>query len=161
MAKTLYLMRHAKSDWRIGMDDVDRPLNKRGLRDAPEMGRRLKARQAVPQLIICSPARRTRQTRELLGLEAETRYDERIYEASVEALLEIIQSLDERVESAMLIGHNPAIAWLINTLAAVELHQLPTCAVATLESGADRWEEFSSRPAALLDLDYPKRKPER
>jgi phosphohistidine phosphatase len=160
MAKTLYLMRHAKSDWNTSKGDFARSLNTRGLRDAPETGRRLKARAAAPHIVLCSPAQRTRQTAALLDLGTEPIFDERIYEASVHTLLDIIQSLDDRNESAMLIGHNPSIAGLVNQLAAVQLQQMPTCAVATIEADADRWAEIAFQPARLVDFDYPNRQPE-
>lgn len=160
MAKTLYLVRHAKSSWAdLRLSDFDRQLNERGLRDAPEMGQRLKQRKIIPEIILCSPAQRTRQTLELLDLGAEALFNERIYEASVDVLLDIIQALDDRFGSAMIIGHNPAIDWLAKELSDIHIERMPTCAVVTLELAAEHWKEAGRCNARLLDYDYPKRPP--
>lgn len=158
MAKTLYLVRHAKSDWSTGKADFNRPLNKRGRRDAPEMGRRLKTRSGIPELIVCSPAERARQTLELLDLGTDAVFNENIYEASAGDLLETIHSLDDRYGSAMLIGHNPSMAWLASELTGEHLEHMPTCTIATIELDCDRWSDISLGPAKLIDLDYPKKK---
>jgi len=163
MAKTLYLVRHAKSSWAdMGQRDFDRPLNKRGLRDAPEMGRRLRKRNARPEIILCSPAQRTRQTLDLLikeigGTLDIVRFVESIYEASDETLLNLVQSLPESCASAMLIGHNPSIGWLANQLSDVRIDRMPTCAIATLELAAPRWKVIGSCPARLNDFACPKK----
>ncbi|MBN2783463.1 MAG: histidine phosphatase family protein, partial [Pontiellaceae bacterium] len=84
MDKLLYLVRHAKSSWAdMGMRDFDRPLNKRGLRDAPEMGRRLRKLEAAPSIVLCSPALRTRQTSELLLREMQVSTDCVLFESSI------------------------------------------------------------------------------
>ena len=116
MAKSLYLVRHAKSSWTdTGLGDFDRPLNKRGLRDAPEMGRRLNLRNVHPEIILCSPARRTRETLDLLiGKTAgNVHFKQAIYEASDQTLLSLVRTLPDSCTSAMLIGHNPAMGWLV------------------------------------------------
>lgn len=157
MPKTLYLVRHAKSDWNTGNTDFDRPLNKRGRRDAPEMGRRLKDKDPLPEIIVCSPAKRATETHERLGLEIKTAFDERIYEATTGDLLDIVQSLDDKYASAMLVGHNPAMTWLASQLSGVRIDNMPTCAVAAIEIDSEHWKKAGSRPARLLDLDYPKK----
>lgn len=156
MSKTLHLVRHAKSDWNTGANDFDRPLNKRGRRDAPEMGRRLRERGALPGIIVCSPAQRAMETLELLDLGIKTVFEEGIYEASTGDLLEIVQKLDDGYASAMLIGHNPAMTWLASLLSGVRIGNMPTCAVATIEIETDHWKNTGSRPARLLDFDFPK-----
>ncbi|VGO16021.1 hypothetical protein PDESU_04611 [Pontiella desulfatans] len=155
MPKTLYLVRHAKSDWNTGKADFDRPLNKRGRRDAPEMGRRLKERNALPGAIVCSPAKRARETLELLDLGIDTTDNENIYEASAGMLMEIVQDLDDRLDSAMLIGHNPAMTWLASQLTGVRIEGMPTCAIATIHLDSTHWNQAGTCPAKLLDLDYP------
>jgi phosphohistidine phosphatase len=157
MPKTLYLVRHAKSDWHAGKSDFDRPLNKRGLSDAPEMGRRLKVRGQLPDLVVCSPAKRAFQTLELLDLGVETLFDETIYEASTGDLLGIVQALDDRHGSAMLIGHNPSMTWLAVMLSGVRIDGMPTCAIATIELDSNHWKMAGACPAKLVDLDFPKK----
>jgi phosphohistidine phosphatase len=159
MPKLLYLVRHAKSDWNNSLADFDRPLNKRGFRDAPEMGHRLKTRGMLPQQIICSPAKRAFQTLENLDLGVEDiRFEESIYEASTETLFRMIQSLEDSVDSAMLIGHNPAMTWLASHLTQTVIPNLPTCSIVTLELPSNHWNAVGEVPANLLDLDFPKRK---
>lgn len=159
--KTLYLVRHAKSSWaEPGIDDIDRPLNSRGLHDAPEMGRRIKRRGPVPELILCSPARRAAETFEMLGLGvANVVFDERIYEASASTLLALVESLDDRYRTAMLIGHNPSISWLASQLGGVHIDHMPTGAVATIRLATSHWRRAVGSPAELVDFDYPKKPP--
>ena len=144
------------------LGDFDRPLNQRGLHDAPEMGRRLQQRGVHPEIILCSPAQRTRQTAELLirevgGTMDGVQFDDRIYEADPDTLLDLIRSLPDTCASAMLIGHNPSMGWLANQLSDVGIEQMPTCAVAALEMPSSSWKEAGAEPARLLDFDYPKR----
>lgn len=163
MTKTLYLVRHAKSGWiDFGHSDFDRTLNQHGLHDAPEMGQRLKKRGVNPEIILCSPARRARQTAELLikefgGTMDVVQFDDRIYEASIDALLDLIRDLPDTCASAMLIGHNPSIGCLAHQLSDVGIEQMPTCAIATLELPSSNWEDIGEEAARLLDFDHPKR----
>ncbi len=157
--RILYLVRHAKSGWEdVRLSDFNRPLNPRGLRDAPEMGRRLRLRGIRPDLVLCSPARRARQTLDLLGLEARhAAYDDAIYAASVHDLLSIARAVDDAFASAMLIGHNPAMSQLAGLLTGVNIDHLPTCGVVTIDLGPVRWKEAGACPARLVDFDYPKK----
>ncbi len=157
--KMLYLLRHAKSSWgHSDLSDFDRPLNKRGRHDAPEMGRRLRKRGTLPEIIVCSPATRAFETAQLLDLGIEPLvFDETIYEASVGSLLTVIHSLDDRYGSAMLIGHNPAMTWLASELTGADIDPLSTCAVATIRLTTGHWSQTGACLARLLDLDYPKK----
>jgi len=163
MAKTLYLVRHANSSWaEMHLSDFDRPLNKRGLHDAPMMGNRLRKRGVKPEIILCSPAERTRQTAELLirefgGTMEMVQFDDRIYEASPETLLELIRTLPDTCSSAMLIGHNPSIGYLVHQLSETGIERMPTCAIANLEVETGNWKNIDSCPIRLVDFYYPKR----
>lgn len=162
MPKTLYLMRHAKSSWLDpSMLDFDRPLNSRGERDAPEMGHRLVERNAIPEVVICSPARRAVETLEKLNLQLNIDPDsifmqKRIYEASLQTLLEIVRSIDDRYASAMMIGHNPSMTWLASELGGEHIPNMPTCAVVAIGIDAETWSETGKAPAKPLFYDYPK-----
>lgn len=164
MPKTLYLVRHAKSSWGNPSDsDFDRPLNERGRRDAPEMGRRLMGKGVRPNVVLCSPARRAVETIALLNAELGVPADsihmqKRIYEASPETLLELIQKLDDSYDSAMLVGHNPAMTWLVEGLTGANIQNLPTCSVVTISLNSNHWNKAGKDPAELLNLDYPKKK---
>ncbi len=163
MPKTLYLVRHAKSSWvNPSYSDFDRPLNDRGQRDAPEMGRRLKAKGIRPDLIVCSPARRAIETLELLNAELGVDQDsiymqKRLYEASTPTLIDIIQSLENSDESAMVIGHNPSMSWVATQISGEPIGDLPTCSVVGLELDSNDWNMAGICAAKKIFLDYPKK----
>lgn len=118
--RRLVLLRHAKSAW-PDMPDHERPLARRGQRDAPVMGRWLRAAGLVPDLVLCSTARRARETWQLAqsGLDAAppVRFDDRVYEASAAALLDLIRRESGAAETLLVVGHDPAIPELALTLA--------------------------------------------
>jgi phosphohistidine phosphatase len=161
MAKTLYLVRHAKASWPdMHLGDFARTLNQRGLRDAPEMGQRLQKRGVKPEIILCSPAKRARQTAELLLKEFGdsmdgVHFDDRIYEADPGTLLNLVRSIPDACSSAMLIGHNPSIGWVANQLSDVHIEQMPTCAIASLGLPSSKWKDIGKEATRLLDFDYP------
>ena len=162
--KTLYLMRHAKSSWEnAGITDFDRPLNDRGIRAAEFMGSIASERDILPDIIICSTAERARQTNELFcaaaGFDGVTATEGRIYEATAGRLIEIISALDDRYDSAMLIGHNPGMEGLIYYLTGA-VEPMPTAAIATIELSNENWSEIGTgmsrlacvlRPRQLMD----------
>ena len=160
--KTLILIRHAKSSWKdASLADRDRPLNKRGKRDAPEMGRRLAARGGAPDLIVSSPATRALATArviaEAVGYPVDgIREDERIYMASPAELLEAIRGLDDGHERVFLFGHNPGLTELVNELSEPALDNVPTCGVVELRLAADRWADLSPDKVQRADFDTPK-----
>ncbi|MBA3859042.1 MAG: hypothetical protein C0507_19215 [Cyanobacteria bacterium PR.3.49] len=145
-AKTLYLFRHAKSSWDDpALTDFDRPLNKRGEKAAPLMGKVMRARDVCPSIIICSPAKRTRQTAKLAlkkaGLdEAEIVFKNDLYLATTGGLLEIIHKTDDLLSTAMLIGHNPGLSELVYLLTGVE-EAFPTAALACLRLNVAHWKD--------------------
>jgi phosphohistidine phosphatase len=163
--KALLLIRHAKSSWKDRtLADRDRPLNKRGKRDAPEMGRRLAARGGAPDLIVSSPAVRALTTArviaEAVGYPAgEIVEDERVYMASVESLLGVIHGLDDDLDRIFLFGHNPGLTELVNHLADDEIENVPTCGVVEFRLVAERWRDLDVDTVQRIDFDYPKHKP--
>jgi len=118
--RRLVLLRHAKSAW-SDMPDHERPLARRGQRDAPVMGRWLRTTGLVPDLVLCSTARRARETWQLaqsrLGAAPPVRFDDRVYEASAAALLDLIRRESGAAETLLVVGHDPAIPGLALTLA--------------------------------------------
>ena len=158
--KTLLLLRHAKSSWATATTaDFNRSLNERGIRTAPVIGKLLKDDNLTPDLIICSPARRTRQTLELVieatGWEIETRFDSDIYEASTGALLEILSGVDDGIESILMIGHNPGLEDLIRNLTG-EIYSFPTAGLAKISLAVESWENIVSSCGKLEMLIKPK-----
>jgi len=146
--KKLLLLRHAKSSWEdASLPDFERPLNERGLRAAPLIGEYIARHKLRPDLVLCSPAKRTRETTVLVlkaaGIEPELRYDERIYEASVTNLLEIISQLEEDKTEVMLVGHNPGFENLLERLTGQSV-RMPTAALARIALDAERWSEAAT-----------------
>lgn len=158
--KTLLLLRHAKSSWKVDdMRDFDRPLNQRGLKAAPAIGRLIKKRRLKPDLVLSSPAERARQTTQLVfeaaGLKTGVRYDERIYEATAARLFEIVGQIEEDAGVAILVGHNPGLAELLEALTG-EAHNLPTAALACIELNIEKWNKVRSGAGRLEWLVKPK-----
>ena len=160
--KTLYLVRHAKSSWNIAnLSDHDRPLNSRGERDAPRMGKRLRKREPQPEVIISSSAMRAQTTATILATaigysHSDLSIDERLYGAEPEDVVSIIGELDDAIACAMLVGHNPTFTALINTLGGCDIDNVPTCGMAVLAFPIDAWTEIGGVRGELLDFDYPK-----
>ena len=133
--RTLILLRHAKSDWSGKDADVDRPLSKRGLREAPQAGRWLAHGVAGIDLAVVSPAIRARKTWELASAELApsppTSIDERLYAASASQLLGVVRALPADAGAVVLVGHNPGIEDLASLLTG-ESMSLPTSAIAVM-----------------------------
>jgi len=137
--KTLYLVRHAKSDWGDPLlDDHDRPLNERGLRDAPAMGHRLAERGVRPDRIVTSTAVRAR-----------------LYGATGSGILAVASTLDDALDSAMLAGHNPGMSDAVGELTG-EWVELPTCAVVECRVNVDHWAELVEGTGELVSVATPK-----
>ncbi len=160
--KTLTLVRHAKSSWNHpGLADFERPLNKRGERDAPRMGNRLAARNIKPQIIVSSPAVRALTTAEVvasaLGFQpAEIITDDRIFHAYSDQLLDVIRDFDASLHHVMLVGHNPGLTDLVEQLAQAGILNIPTCGIVLLGFSVDRWQDVSDAAGEMLLFDYPK-----
>ncbi|NLE44319.1 MAG: histidine phosphatase family protein [Chloroflexi bacterium] len=162
--KTLTLVRHAKSSWKHPeLQDWDRPLNKRGRRDAPAMGRRLADRGFWPDRLISSPAARTLATAEAIA--AEIRYpledivhDARLYSADAIDLLDIVRELSDILDHVALVGHNPALTDLANRLATgSDIDNVPTCGIVEMDFDTDSWLDVGTVKATRFLFDYPKR----
>lgn len=159
--KTIVLARHAKSDWSQNLTDFDRPLNARGLRDAPRMGDLLANYEFQPDLIISSPAMRAITTAEniaeKIGYGKPIQTDRRIYYEGHGTLVSIVQDIPREVDTAMVFGHNPtmenAVAYLLQSSAGVVM---PTCALACLEIMTGDWKQLSPKLITLKWMLIPK-----
>jgi phosphohistidine phosphatase len=163
--RRLILLRHAKSEW-PDVPDRDRPLAKRGRRDAPRIGRWLHEHGYQPDVVVVSDAARTRQTWDLvapeLGGSPAVRFEPRAYAASALSLLYLVQELPERYRTALLIAHNPGLSELAASLAAPSVPDngprpgisLPTAAVAVFEFPGD-WPSLTPGDARLITLTTP------
>jgi len=160
---TLYLLRHAKSSWDDPtLPDKERPLAPRGRRDAKLLADHLRRERIAPELVLCSPAVRTRQTLELVRPPGRIAFLDALYGASCDELLERLRSLPDTVASVMLIGHNPGLQELALELASGSsgLEQLeakfPTAALATLSIANGPWSRLASGDAILTGYVVPK-----
>jgi phosphohistidine phosphatase len=158
--KRLLLLRHAKSDWGDStLRDFDRPLAPRGERDAPRIGKALRKRSTLPDLIISSPAARARATVEAVALAAklanEIEFDEAVYGASSAELMKLIRRLPDRSECTLLVGHNPGFEDLLGRLTGSH-ERMTTAALAFIEFDIDRWDDVEDRKGRLVWLLTPK-----
>lgn len=145
--KTLLLMRHAKSSWKHAeMPDHERPLNKRGNKDAPLIGSLIKEKELVPQTILCSTAVRAAETSRMVqeksGFTGEAIFLDSYYLAEPNAYLEVLQTLPDEIERAMVIGHNPGLEGLLQILSG-QIVPLSTGAVAHLVLPINHWNELN------------------
>jgi phosphohistidine phosphatase len=164
--KRLYLLRHAKSSWKdTSLPDHDRPLAGRGRRAAKAIARHLHEQGLEPQLVLCSTARRARETLEriqpALG-SATVELEHDLYAASADALLERLRRVPDTVASVMLIGHNPGLQDLALDLArsprtvSEVATKFPTAALATLEVPASNWHELDHKTAEIIAFVRPR-----
>lgn len=158
--KTLFIMRHAKSSWsEAGLADFDRPLNERGLRTAPFMGKLMHEKGYAPDVILTSPAVRARHTAALVKeagkLRGVPQFEPRIYEASPNGLRQVVSELTKASKSAMIVGHNPGIEGFIRFLTG-SLEPMPTAALAVIELNIEKWNETDDGCGSLQTIIRPK-----
>ena len=170
--KTIYILRHAKSDrGDLTLKDHDRPLNERGREAAPRMAAYIKGKRYRPDIVLCSTARRTVQTYDLIKDVLEdvpAKFEESLYLAEQRHLLERLRWLEDDLKSAMIIGHNPGLEQLANALSASpkdaeseKLHRrmrekFSTCALAVIKVPVKTWREVKAGAGKLADFMRPK-----
>ena len=157
--RTLYLLRHAKSSWKdVSLSDFERPLKRRGREAAQLVGERLAQEKLKNPLLICSPAVRTRETAELVlksaKLRVEERWDQRIYEASLRDLLEVVGEIPDDKTVVILIGHNPGFEELLAFLTG-ESQRMPTAALAKIKFDVS-WKDIAASSGKLDWFTTPK-----
>ncbi len=161
--KILILIRHAKSSWKDPqLTDRDRPLNKRGRRNAVEMANRHSCQDLDPDLVVSSPARRAIDTATIMQqanalAKKPVAISQELYTFDFKRLLPWLRHLDNGLKTVAIFGHNPAITDLVNYLAATVVGKVPTCGIAVLELGVDHWADLEAGCARLRHFDYPKR----
>jgi phosphohistidine phosphatase len=159
----LTLIRHAKSSWdNPALSDFDRPLNKRGMKNAPLMGKIVSKRGLAFDQIVASPALRAISTARLiagkLGFpEQDIQQREELYDASLDELLDCVHSLDSQHENIALVAHNPGLTDLCNHLSGESIDNLPTCAVAVIEFDLDDWRAVYQDTGTLVLYEYPRK----
>lgn len=160
--KILTLVRHAKSDWKDSkLTDRQRPLNKRGERDAPLMGQRIANHGIRPSLIIVSPAVRAWTTATLVAREIGypiefLQREDTLYLASLDDLISAVMAQDDGFNSLMVVAHNPGLTQFANYLSPGLTNNLPTAGVVSVQIDQDDWNLHERPTCELLVHDYPK-----
>ena len=160
--KTLFLVRHAKSSWDDPtLPDRERSLEARGERDAAKMSKRLAQRHEKPDLIMSSPAVRALATANIIaeGLDYKLKgieVNDRLYAATADALIALIEELDDKLKRVMLVGHNPEFTALAHHFSS-EVTHMPTCAVAVFEFAAKTWSGIGQVRPVSTNFDTLKR----
>jgi len=165
--KRLLILRHAKSSWsEAGLGDHERPLNKRGRKAAPLMGAWMAHQGYRPDGILCSSSVRTRETLDLvrpyLGRKIPVMIERRVYLADAHRLLTLLRNLPADWDSALLIGHNPGLAELVELLRdpgasrCAAAGKSPTAALAVFDLPVTDWTRVDSGMGALIELTRPR-----
>ncbi|WP_141119946.1 SixA phosphatase family protein [Mycobacterium malmoense] len=162
--RTLLLMRHAKSDYPPGVGDHERPLARRGIREAGLAGEWLRAHVAAVDAVLCSTATRTRQTLATTGIEAPVRYSDRLYGATPGTMIAEINAVGDDVQTLLVVGHEPTMSELALGLAGSGTDaaaaerisaKFPTSAIAVL-TFASEWKALELGRAALIGFEVPR-----
>ena len=164
--KTLFIIRHAKSSWDASnVDDFDRPLNERGKRDAPRMGKRFKEKDIHPDWMVSSPAKRALSTAKRIAealkyKKDDIKSDRRLYHADEETILTVVKELKDNRNVVMLFGHNPGLTEFVNSLmdGSQDIDNIPTCGVVAFQFSIEHWTEVDWGKGKMLFFDYPKSK---
>ena len=160
--KTLLLLRHAKSSWKnVTLEDHDRPLNKRGSREAPQAGEFLRESGLVPDSIVSSSALRAKSTASLVvencGRQVFVSIDPRIYLADLDTLITVVKNCSSVAQRLLVIGHNPGLEQLVEKLTG-EYRELPTTALAHISLPISNWDDLRNfTEGTLVYLWYPKK----
>lgn len=160
--KHLILVRHAKSDWGDpGLDDVDRPLNDRGKKDAPVMVRRLLDKKIKIDAFITSPAKRARKTAAVFASAykkdaGELILRDELYMAGPTIFKEVVATTDNSIKSIAIFSHNPGITDYANELTETRIDNIPTCGVFSVKADCSSWKDFATAKKEFWFFDYPK-----
>lgn len=160
--KRIILVRHAKSDWsNLNISDYDRPLNKRGMRDAPMMGKRLRDKNPKVDFIYSSTAFRAVQTAvdiaKAINYPPELiLYSKDLYHASPDMISLHIEAINDICESILLVGHNNGITDFVNSLSGFVIDNMPTCAMAGFYVDTTAWCKFQTATKKIWFYDFPK-----
>jgi phosphohistidine phosphatase len=159
--KKLYIIRHAKSSWKdMTLRDFDRPLNKRGKRDAPFMAKLLKSKKIMPDVILSSPALRAKSIAKVVAKELnfskDIVYKQNIYDSDTNVLHTILKELNNKESIAFLFGHNPEFNMLASKYVNFN-ENIPTSGVVAIEFDCDKWIDIDNKNAKLISFEYPKK----
>jgi len=143
--KTIYLIRHAKSDWSepfIG--DIDRGLNARGRKSIPIIAKALKEKKIKPDIIISSPAKRAKLTIKGLLKELDRSnkitYKDKLYMADTDTILSVVKEIEDKYDSVFIVGHNPGLTEFVNLMGDKTIENIPTLGIVALKCETKKWQ---------------------
>jgi phosphohistidine phosphatase len=158
--KTIFFVRHAKSSWdNVELTDEERPLNQRGLKDAPKMAGFISEKIKQPDILITSSALRTHQTAKIFEKafhQIPIKIESQLYNASEVEWFTYLKNLNEDYSSAMMFGHNPTLTQVVNIFSDSNIMNIPTCGVASISFKIDSWKEILDTDGILDFYHYPK-----
>ncbi|OHD14744.1 MAG: hypothetical protein A2086_11560 [Spirochaetes bacterium GWD1_27_9] len=160
--KRLILMRHAKSDRDTDTSDFERPLAKRGIDEAPLMGKFLRKEKLIPDLIVCSPAKRAKETLELVVKEfkqdVKIEFDKDIYDKEEAGVINIIRDTKDKIDTLMVVGHNPTLESLLYSLISdmIPYDKFGTSGVGVIDFDIKKWSDIEARTGKLVLIKTPK-----
>jgi phosphohistidine phosphatase len=161
--KTIYLVRHAKSSWKYAeLDDFERPLNKRGRKSLLAMRDIFKNLKVAPDLILSSPATRAAMTARAIADIIDypldkIQYREALYMAGDDILVKIIKEIEDSVQKAMVIGHNPGLTDLANYVSDQVTANIPTCGMFCVDLDVSSWNKTREHCGTLRFFEFPKK----
>lgn len=161
--KRLFLIRHAKSSWDdSGLTDYERPLNKRGERDAPFMAQILKKEKIFPDAVYSSPAVRAITTAEIFAGEIGFDFkkiitENSIYDSGIRELEAIVQSIPASYKTVFIFGHNPAFTYYANHLGNKLVTNIPTCGIVGIEINVESWKNVERGKGKTFFFEFPKK----
>ncbi|MFI5144565.1 MAG: SixA phosphatase family protein [Ignavibacteria bacterium] len=161
--KTLYLVRHAKSSWKhTDLKDIERPLKKRGKKNADFMSKLLNKGKNVPDILISSPAVRAYNTAvifaENFGIdEKDIIKNEKLYMADYDDFISVIEEIPGKINKTMLFSHNPGLTYFASTLGKTDIDNIPTCGIIRLDFDCEMWSEIKTDNCKLIFFEFPKK----
>ena len=164
MERRLFIIRHGKSSWdHEGLDDIDRPLAERGIRNAGDIAERFLRKSLIPQLILCSPANRALNTARIMskiwGISPEAlQIHDELYMAYTSDIEQVVSAAPSEVSDLAIFGHNPSFTIYANQFLAAPLENLPTAGVVVVTLESEEWAGIDRRHVKGTYVDYPKRK---
>ncbi|MDB5191244.1 MAG: histidine phosphatase family protein [Segetibacter sp.] len=159
--KLLLLIRHAKSSWDYAVSDRDRPLNERGIKNAPEMAKRLLKKKIEIDRFISSPATRAYTTAVYFAGAYDVKNKHIItvpalYEATLNVFYSVVEDQNDSDKTVAIFSHNPGITEFANSLSNARINNMPTCGIFAVKANIKLWKDFKNAPKEFLFFDFPK-----